>query len=80
MLMVVFPGVFHQGFNCGFNVAEAVNFAHVDWIPRGLASKKCVCEEGKLQVKEGNLFLRHKEISEGLTKIFETKSGDSQKN
>ena len=54
--MIVDPGVYHQGFNLGYNVAEAVNFATSQWFSHELSAQErnqskdgCHCK-GKRQI------------------------------
>ena len=35
-LFLIFPLAFHQDFNVGYNVVEAINFATKEWINPGL--------------------------------------------
>lgn len=41
--MISRAAAYHSGFNFGFNIAEAVNFAVADWIPVAKKAKHCVC-------------------------------------
>ncbi|OWZ22872.1 Histone demethylase [Phytophthora megakarya] len=48
--IVTFPSAYHAGFNNGFNCAEAVNFATLDWLPWGAKSLRKYREFRKLPV------------------------------
>lgn len=42
-LIITFPYCYHSGFNLGYNVVEAANFATPRWVPNGLKASKCSC-------------------------------------
>jgi len=48
--VVTFPGAYHAGFNHGFNIAEATNFATPRWIDIGRKAKRCVCRPHSVQI------------------------------
>lgn len=41
--IIVWGGAYHAGFNTGFNIAEAVNFASSEWYTVGRKYKDCDC-------------------------------------
>lgn len=48
--IVTFPGSYHFGFNTGFNIAEATNFAVPEWIPYGRQAKVCLCRPDSVRI------------------------------
>jgi [histone H3]-trimethyl-L-lysine9/36 demethylase len=61
-VIVTFPGSYHSGFNTGFNIAEATNFAVPEWIPYGKKAKVCLCRPDSVRMdmnKFENLLLRY---------------------
>lgn len=49
-IIVTFPGAYHAGFNHGFNIAEAVNFATERWFAIGLRANHCRCRKDSVMI------------------------------
>ena len=47
--IITFPHAYHAGFNTGFNCAEAVNFAPVDWLPFGAVATEQYVRDKRYQ-------------------------------
>ena len=48
--MITFPRSYHFGFNTGFNVAEATNFAVPEWVPYGRQANICLCRPDSVRI------------------------------
>lgn len=56
--VLTFPRAYHSGFNCGFNCAEAVNVAPVDWLPHGQIAIELYRQQGrKTSISHDKLLL-----------------------
>ena len=49
---------YHSGFNFGFNIAEAVNFAVKDWLTAGAKAKFCSCVNDSVRIDMKNFFVK----------------------
>jgi len=55
--IVTFPCGYHQGFNCGFNCAEAINFASEAWIDKAKHATPCRCISDAVSI-DMSFFIR----------------------
>lgn len=56
--IITFPRAYHAGFNCGFNCAEAVNVAPVDWLQHGQGAVELYSDQRrKTSVSHDKLLL-----------------------
>ncbi|XP_008802145.2 lysine-specific demethylase JMJ18 [Phoenix dactylifera] len=56
--VITFPRAYHSGFNCGFNCAEAVNVAPIDWLPHGQNAVELYSEQSrKISISHDKLLL-----------------------
>lgn len=56
--VLTFPRAYHSGFNTGFNCAEAVNVAPVDWLPHGQNAVELYREQKrKISISHDKLLL-----------------------
>ncbi|KAK1308203.1 putative lysine-specific demethylase JMJ14 [Acorus calamus] len=56
--VLTFPRAYHAGFNSGFNCAEAVNVAPVDWLPHGQNAVELYREQArKISISHDKLLL-----------------------
>lgn len=49
--VVTMPGAYHFGYNHGYNIAEATNFATPRWFDIGRFATRCVCERGNVYIE-----------------------------
>ncbi len=48
--MLVLGGSYHCGFNFGYNIAEAINYATLSWLQRLPHTKHCNCSNQSVRI------------------------------
>lgn len=68
--IVTFGGTYHQGFNWGFNMAEAVNFATDSWLGLCLRANNCQCHKDSVKIDHEEIFLNLQKTDFSRTEKF----------
>lgn len=53
---MAFGGAYHCGFNFGFNFAEAVNYATLDWLSQLVKCKSCSCLKSSVKASPLEIY------------------------
>jgi len=67
---------YHQGFNLGYNIAEAVNFAIDDWLKIGCNTSYCKCVPDSVNIDFDKFF---KNLGLNLDEYSNKKNPNSKK-
>ncbi|WVZ57785.1 hypothetical protein U9M48_008127 [Paspalum notatum var. saurae] len=79
--VLTLPRAYHSGFNCGFNCAEAVNVAPVDWLPHGQCAVELYREQHrKTSISHDKLLLKaaKEAVRQFWMNLFNCKSGEEK--
>ena len=71
--MIARARAYHAGFNAGFNIAEAVNFALPSWIEVGKNVSYCKCERDSVRIEMDEFLKNLKKTAPGVVVPEEAK-------
>lgn len=79
--VLTLPRAYHSGFNSGFNCAEAVNVAPVDWLPHGQCAVELYREQHrKTSISHDKLLLKtaKEAVKQLWMNLFKCKRGEGK--
>lgn len=76
--IITYPYSYHAGFNCGLNLAEAVNFATKSWIKIGKKAGYCTCIPDSVRIDMDALLGKPKPVQDIYCDESEEEEFDSR--